>query len=71
MRALWIRLARIRIRTTRVTVFNESTSVPLTALCSNWNSMGTIVNIGGKFEQPTHGLLANADEWASVMGDDG
>jgi hypothetical protein len=23
--------------------------VPLTALCWNWNSMGIIVNIGGKF----------------------
>jgi hypothetical protein len=23
------------------------------------------------FEQPVHGLPANADEWASVMGDDG
>jgi hypothetical protein len=54
-----------------VTVFNETTSVPLTALCSNWNFMGTIVNIGGKFEQPVHGSPANADEWASVMGDDG
>jgi hypothetical protein len=32
-----------------VTVFNETTGVPLTALCSNWNFMGTIVNIGGKF----------------------
>jgi hypothetical protein len=30
-------------------VFNETTSVPLTALCSNRNFMGTIVNIGGKF----------------------
>jgi hypothetical protein len=26
-----------------------STGVPSTALCSNWNFMGTIVNIGGKF----------------------
>jgi hypothetical protein len=33
--------------------------------------MGTIVNIGGKFEQSAHGSSANADEWASVMGDDG
>jgi hypothetical protein len=33
----------------RVIVFNETTGVPLTALCSNWNFMGTIVNIGGKF----------------------
>jgi hypothetical protein len=33
----------------RVTVFNETTGVPLTALCSNWNFMGIIVNIGGKF----------------------
>jgi hypothetical protein len=32
----------------RVTVFNETTGVPLTALCSNWNFMGNIVNIGGK-----------------------
>jgi hypothetical protein len=32
-----------------VTVFNETTGVPLTALCNNWNFMGTIVNIGGKF----------------------
>jgi hypothetical protein len=32
-----------------VTVFKEITGVPLTALCSNWNFMGTIVNIGGKF----------------------
>jgi hypothetical protein len=30
-------------------VFNETTGVPLMALCSNWNFMGTIVNIGGKF----------------------
>jgi hypothetical protein len=49
MRALWICLARSRIRTVRVTVFNETTGVPLTALCSNWNFTGTIVNIGGKF----------------------
>jgi hypothetical protein len=49
MRALWICLARSRIWTTRVTVFNETTSVALMALCSNWNFMGTIVNIGGKF----------------------
>jgi hypothetical protein len=49
MRALWIYLARSRIWTTRVTVFNETTSVTLTAMCSNWNFMGTIVNIGGKF----------------------
>jgi hypothetical protein len=49
MRALWICLARSRIWSTRVTVFNETTDVPLTALCSNWNFMGTIVNIGGKF----------------------
>jgi hypothetical protein len=33
----------------RVTVFNETTSVPLTALCCNWNSMGIIVNIRGNF----------------------
>jgi hypothetical protein len=32
----------------RVTVFNETTGVPLTTLCSNWNFMGTIENIGGK-----------------------
>jgi hypothetical protein len=32
-----------------VTVFNETTSVPLTALCNNWNFMGIVVNIGGKF----------------------
>jgi hypothetical protein len=25
----------------------------------------------GNFEQPAHGLPANADKWASVMGDDG
>jgi hypothetical protein len=31
-----------------VTVFNETTGVPLTTLCSNWNFMGTIENIGGK-----------------------
>jgi hypothetical protein len=49
MRALWICLARSRIRTARVTMFNETTGVLLTALCSNWNFMGTIVNIGGKF----------------------
>jgi hypothetical protein len=49
IRALWIYLARSRIWTARVTVLNETTSVPLTALCSNWNFMGTIVNIGGKF----------------------
>jgi hypothetical protein len=49
MRVLWICLARSRIWTARITVFNETTGVPLTALCSNWNFMGTIVNIGGKF----------------------
>jgi hypothetical protein len=49
MRALWIYLARSRIWMAHVTVFNETTGVPLTALCSNWNFMGTIVNIGGKF----------------------
>jgi hypothetical protein len=49
MRELWICLARSRIWTTCVTVFNETTGVHLTALCSNWNFMGTIVNIGGKF----------------------
>jgi hypothetical protein len=49
MRALWICLVRSRIWTTHVTVFNETTGVPLTALCNNWNFMGTIVNIGGKF----------------------
>jgi hypothetical protein len=49
MRALWICLARSRIWTTHVTVFNETTGVPLTALCSNWNFKGTIVNKGGKF----------------------
>jgi hypothetical protein len=48
MRALWICLARSWIWTARVTVFNETTGVPLTVLCSNWNFMGTIVNIGGK-----------------------
>jgi hypothetical protein len=49
MRALWICLARSRIWTVRVTVCNETTRVPLTALCNNWNFMDTIVNIGGKF----------------------
>jgi hypothetical protein len=49
MRALWICLARSRIWTARVTVFNETTGVPLTALRSNWNFMVTIANIGGKF----------------------
>jgi hypothetical protein len=49
MRALWICLARSRIWTAHITMFNETTCVPLTALCSNWNFMGTIVNIGGKF----------------------
>jgi hypothetical protein len=48
MRALWICLARIRIWMAHVTVFNETTGVPLTTLCSNWNFMGTIENIGGK-----------------------
>jgi hypothetical protein len=33
----------------RVNVSNETTGVPLTALCYNWNSIGIIVNIGGKF----------------------
>jgi hypothetical protein len=33
----------------RVTVFKEITSVPLMTLWWNWNSMGIIVNIGGKF----------------------
>jgi hypothetical protein len=54
-----------------ITMFNETTGVPLTALCSKWNFMGAIVNIGGNFKQPTHGSPANADEWANVMGDDG
>jgi hypothetical protein len=49
MWALWICLARSWIWMTCVTVFNETTGTPLTALCSNWNFMGTIVNIGGKF----------------------
>jgi hypothetical protein len=49
MLALWICLARSRIWTARVTVFNETTGVPLTGLWSNWNFMGTIVNIGGKY----------------------
>jgi hypothetical protein len=34
MCALWMCLARSRIWTTRVIVFNETTGVPLTALCS-------------------------------------
>jgi hypothetical protein len=55
----------------RVTVFNETTGMPLTALCSNWNFMGTIVNIGENSEQPAHGSPTNANEWVSVMGDDG
>jgi hypothetical protein len=42
-------LARSRIWMVRIIVFNETTGVPLTALCSNWNFMGTTVNIGGKF----------------------
>jgi hypothetical protein len=41
VRSLWI--------TARVTMFNETTGVPLMALCYNWNSMGIIVNIGEKF----------------------
>jgi hypothetical protein len=49
MWALWIYLARSLIWTACITVFNETTGVLLTALCSNWNFMGTIVNIGGKF----------------------
>jgi hypothetical protein len=49
MRGLWICLARSRIWTSHIIVFNKTTGVPLTALCSNWNFMGTIVNIGGKF----------------------
>jgi hypothetical protein len=49
MRVLWICLTRSRIWTTRLTVFNETTGVPMMAMCSNWNFMGTIVNIGGKF----------------------
>jgi hypothetical protein len=32
-----------------IIAFNETIGVPLTALCSNWNFMGTIVNVGGKF----------------------
>jgi hypothetical protein len=43
MRALWIRLARSRIWTARITMFNETTGVPLTR-----NSMGIIVNIRGE-----------------------
>jgi hypothetical protein len=34
---------------TRIIVFNETNGVPLTTLCSKWNFMGIIVNIGGKF----------------------
>jgi hypothetical protein len=49
MRASWICLGRSRIWTARVTVFNETTGMPLTVLCSNWNFMGIIVNIGEKF----------------------
>jgi hypothetical protein len=49
MRALWIWLARRQIWMTCVTLFNETSGVPLTALCSDWNFMGIIVNIGGKF----------------------
>jgi hypothetical protein len=48
VQALCIYLARSRIWTAHVTVFKETTSMPLTALCCNWNSMGIIVNIGGK-----------------------
>jgi hypothetical protein len=33
--------------------------------------MGIIVHIRGKFEQPAHGLPADADEWDSVIGNDG
>jgi hypothetical protein len=49
MQALWICLARSRILKAHVPMFTETIGVPLTALCSNWNFMGTIVNIGGKF----------------------
>jgi hypothetical protein len=49
MRTLWICLARSRIWMARVTVFYETTAMPFTAPCNNWNFMGTIVNIGGKF----------------------
>jgi hypothetical protein len=49
VRALWIYLTRSQIWTACIIVFNEITSVPLLALCWNWNSMGIIVNIGGKF----------------------
>jgi hypothetical protein len=48
-----------------------NTGMPLMALCCNWNSMGIIVNIGGNFEQPTHGLPADTDDWARVIRDDG
>jgi hypothetical protein len=34
---------------THVTVFNETTGVPLTTLCNNWNSTGIIVIYVGKF----------------------
>jgi hypothetical protein len=36
MRALWICVARSRIRKMHVTVLNETIGVSLTALCSNW-----------------------------------
>jgi hypothetical protein len=49
IQVLWTCLARSRIWMACVTVFNETTGVPLTALCRNWNFMGTIVNICGKF----------------------
>jgi hypothetical protein len=42
-------LEKSRAAAGSVTMLNETTGVPLTALCSNWNFMGIIVNIGGKF----------------------
>jgi hypothetical protein len=51
VRTLWICLARSWIWTMCVTVFNETTGVPLTTLCCNWNFMGIIVNIGGWKDQ--------------------
>jgi hypothetical protein len=49
MHVLWICLVRSQIWTARVTVFNETTGVPLIAMCNSRNFMGIIVNIGGKF----------------------
>jgi hypothetical protein len=52
-------------------MFNETTGMALTALCSNSNFMGIIVNIGVKFWAARAWIARDIDEWDNVIGDDG